>query len=114
MAKDQEISIRPKGDVSVIDIKGDVTALTGQPIEDAYHKVTAAGAKKILLVFAPDCYINSGGIAILIGILSESRKKEQAVRMTGLSGHFQKIFAMVGLTRYAPIHPSEDAALANF
>jgi len=114
MAKAQEISIRPKGDVSVIDIKGDVTAPTGQPIEDAYHQVTAAGVKKILLAFAPDCYINSGGIAILIGILSESKKKEQAVRMTGLSAHFQKIFAMVGLTKYAQIRPSEEAALADF
>ena len=114
MAKDLEISTRPKGDVSVIDIKGDVTAPTGQPIEDAYHKVTAEGSKKILFAFAPDCYINSGGIAILIGILSESRKKEQAVRMTGLSAHFQKIFAMVGLTKYAQIHPSEEAALAGF
>ena len=114
MAKRQEISIRQKGDVSVIDIKGDVTALTGQPVEDAYHHATAAGAKKILLAFASDCYINSGGIAVLIGILSESRKKEQAVRMTGLSAHFQKIFAMVGLTKYAQIHLSEEAALADF
>lgn len=114
MAKAQEISIRPNGDVSVIDIKGDVTAPTGQPIEEAYHQVTAAGAKKILLVFDSDCYINSGGIAILIGILSESRKKEQTVRMTGLSAHFQKIFAMVGLTKYAQIRPSEEAALADF
>jgi len=114
MAKAQEISIRPKGDVSVIDIKGDVTAPTGQPIEDAYHQVTAAGAKKILLAFTSDCYINSGGIAILIGILSESKKNEQAIRMTGLSAHFQKIFAMVGLTKYAPIRPSEETALADF
>jgi anti-anti-sigma factor len=114
MAKAQEISIRPKGDVSVIDIKGDVTAPTGQPIEDAYHQVTAAGAKKILLAFTSDCYINSGGIAVLIGILSESKKNEQAIRMTGLSAHFQKIFAMVGLTKYAPIRPSEETALADF
>lgn len=114
MTKDQEISTRLIGDVSVIDIRGEVTALTGQPIEDAYQGATATGAKKILMVFASDCYINSGGIAILIGILSESRKKEQLVRMTGLTAHFQKIFSMVGLTRYAQIHPSEEAALADF
>ena len=114
MAKDLEISIRPKGDVSVIDIKGDVTAPTGQPIEEAYQKVTAAGAKRILFAFASDCYINSGGIAILIGILSETKKKEQLVRMTGLSQHFQKIFAMVGIAKYAQLFPSEDAALADF
>ena len=114
MAKDLEISIRSKGDVSIVDIKGDVTAPTGQPIEDAYKQITAAGAQKILVTFASDCYINSGGIAILIGILSESRKKGQAIRMTGLSSHFQKIFAMVGLTKHAQIHPSEEAALAEF
>ncbi|SRR6266404_1418990 len=114
MAKDQEISTRLIGDVSVIDIRGEVTALTGQPIEHAYHRVTANGAQKILIVFASDCYINSGGIAILIGILAESKKKSQMVRMAGLTAHFQKIFSMVGLTRYAQIHPSEEAALADF
>ena len=114
MAKELTVSIRVQGDVSIIDIKGDVTAPTGQPIEDAYHQISAAGAKKILLTFAADCYINSGGIAILIGILAESRKLGQAVRMTGLSSHFQKIFAMVGLTKHAQIHPSEEAALAAF
>ena len=114
MAKSQGVSVRRQGDVSIIDIKGDVTSTTGQPIEDAYHEVSAAGVKKILLAFAADCYINSSGIAILIGILSESKKKEQKFRMTGLSAHFQKIFAMVGLTKYAQIAPSEDSALADF
>jgi anti-anti-sigma factor len=114
MARAHEVSIRPRGEVSVIDIKGDVTALTGQPVEEAYRQVTAAGVKKILLVFDSDCYINSGGIAVLIGILAESKKMGQSVRMTGLSAHFQKIFAMVGLTKYARISPSEEAALADF
>jgi anti-anti-sigma factor len=114
MANAAEISVRPKGEVSIIDIRGDVTAASGQPIEEAYQSVTAAGAKKILLAFAPDCYINSGGIAILIGMLSQARKREQAIRMTGLSQHFQKIFSMVGITKYAGVFPAEDAALSNF
>jgi anti-anti-sigma factor len=114
MAKEQRISTRLVGDVSIIDIGGDVTATTGQPIEDAYQRVSGDGARKILLVFAPDCYINSGGIAILIGILAASKKQAQTVCMTGLTPHFQKIFSMVGLTKYAQIQPSEAAALANF
>jgi len=114
MKKSAEISTRLKGDVSVIDIRGDVTATAGAPIEEAYNGVTAAGANKILLVFGADCYINSGGIAVLIGVLSQSRKNAQLVRMTGLTSHFQKIFAMVGLTKYAQLYPSEDAAVASF
>lgn len=114
MNKEIEISIRIKGEVSIIDIKGDVTALTGGPIEDAYQKVSMAGSKKILLCFTPEGYINSGGIAILIGIVSESRKKAQVIRITGLSAHFQKIFDMVGLTRYSQIFATEETALKDF
>lgn len=114
MTQNPEIATRLNGEVSIIDIRGEVTALTGQRLEEAYRGLSAAGAKKILMVFASDCYINSGGIAVLIGILAESRKRAQSVRMTGLTTHFQKIFAMVGLTKYAQIHPTEDAALKEF
>ena len=67
-----------------------------------------------LFHFDKDGYINSGGIAILIGIASESRKNEQTIRMTGLSSHFQKIFNMVGLTKYTEIFPTEELALKEF
>jgi len=61
MNKDIQVSISQKNDVSILQIKGDVTAITGEPIEAAYQKVTTAGAKKILLYFDKDGYINSGG-----------------------------------------------------
>lgn len=114
MNKDIQVSISNKDDVSILNIKGDVTAITGETIEDAYKKVSTAGSKKILLFFDKDGYINSGGIAILIGIASESRKKEQKIRITGLSSHFQKIFDMVGLTKYTEIFPTEELALEGF
>ena len=114
MNKDIEILISNKGDVSIINIKGDVTTITGEAIEEAYHKISMDGAKKILLHFDKDGYINSGGIAILIGIASESKKNEQGIRITGLSSHFQKIFDMVGLTKYTEIFPTEELALKDF
>ena len=82
MTKDIEVSTRVKGEVSIIDIKGEVTTLTGQTVEDTYKEMSKAGAKKILLYFDEKGYINSGGIAILIGMVSESRKKGQVIRIT--------------------------------
>jgi anti-sigma B factor antagonist len=114
MNKDIEITTSQKGNVSVINIKGDVTAVTGESVENAYQEISSSGTKRILLHFDQECYINSGGIAVLIGIVSESRKKEQIVRATGLSEHFQKIFNMVGLTKYIQHFPSEESALAEF
>lgn len=114
MSNDIEVTIHNRDDVAIINIKGDVTAVTGEAIEEAYQEVSLAGSSKILLVFDKECYINSGGIAILIGIVSESQDNKQVIRITGLSEHFQKIFAMVGLSRYADIFPSEAVALEGF
>ena len=114
MENDIEVSTRRKGDVSIINIIGDCTAVTGKVIEDAYQKISAEGLKKILFCFDKEGYINSGGIAILIGIASQSRKKEQAIGLTGLSDHFQKIFRLVGLAQYTKIYPTDEAALVDF
>ena len=114
MNNDIEVTIHDRDDVAIIDIKGDVTAVTGEAIEEAYQEVSLTGSTKILLVFDQECYINSGGIAILIGIISESQDNKQIIRMGGLSEHFHKIFDMVGLTRYTDIFPSEAAALEGF
>ena len=114
MNKDVEVLTCQKGDVSIVNIKGDFTAITGKEIEDAYQKASREGEKKILFCFDKEGYINSGGIAILIGIASESRKKEQIIRITGLSNHFQKIFRLVGLALYTEIFPSEESALVDF
>jgi anti-anti-sigma factor len=114
MSNDIEVTIHNKGDVAIINIKGDVTSVAGEAIEEAYQEVSLEGLTKILLVFDKECYINSGGIAILIGIVSESQETKQIIRIAGLSEHFHKIFDMVGLTRYAAVFPSEAAALTGF
>ena len=114
MSKDIQVSTSHKGDIAVISIKGDVTAMTGEVIVNAYQSESVFDSPKILLQFDKDCYINSGGLASLIDIASEGRKKEQKIHAYGLSDHFQKIFKMVGLTRCIPIFSSEEAALEDF
>ena len=111
MGKDIEVRAEVKGDVHILYLKGDVTAVTGGEVEAAYQAVSGQGAVKILIHFDKDGYINSGGIAVLIQIEAMAKKKGQTIRLTGLSDHFKKIFGMVGLTRYTEIHASEEAAL---
>ena len=114
MGKDIQVSTNHKGDIAVISIKGDVTATTGEIIGNAYKTDTIFNSPKILLQFDKSCYINSGGLASLIDIASEGRKKNQKIHACGLSDHFQKIFHMVGLTRCIPIFSSEESAMENF
>ena len=114
MSKDIQVSTSQKGDIAIISIKGDVTAMTGEVIGNAYQNDAVSNSPKILLQFDKDCYINSGGLASLIDIASEGRKKEQKIHACGLSDHFQKIFHMIGLTRCIPIFSSEEAAIDDF
>jgi anti-sigma B factor antagonist len=114
MSKDIKVSTSHKGDIAIISIQGDVTAVTGDVIGNAYDSTDIATSAKLLLQFDKDCYINSGGLASLIDIASEGRKKQQKIHAYGLSDHFQKIFQMVGLTRCIPVFSSEEAAIESF
>jgi anti-anti-sigma factor len=114
MSKDLEIKTRNEGETVVIDLVGDVTAVTGQQVEEAYGEASEQGASKIVLAFNDDNYINSGGIAFLIGIAAASKNLGQEIRVSGLSPHFQKIFDMMGLTRYMELFPTLDDALEGF
>ena len=111
MEQQAEIGLETVGGVTLFDIKGDVTALSEPFLNDAYKKALDRGVSKILLRFKKDAYINSGGIALLIQILAETKKNNQTAGITGLSDHFKKIFNMVGITKFAKIFDTVDAAL---
>ena len=108
-----EIALEKIGGVTLFDIRGDVTALSEPFLNDAYTQAIDRGAVKILFKFKKDIYINSGGIALLIQILAETKKNNQLAGITGLSDHFKKIFNMVGITKFAKIYDSVEAALGQ-
>jgi len=111
MNEEIEIKLETRGAVTLFDIKGDVTTFSEPFLNEAYKNANDRGASKILLKFEESAYINSGGIAVLIQILAETYKNNKQVAITGLSNHFQKIFKMVGITKFAEIYDSEDEAL---
>ncbi len=107
-----EVTSRRHGNVTVIDIKGDVTTFADAKITEAYNAATDAGAQKLVLNFHHSNYTNSSGIAILIRIVTSSGRHGQKLAMSGLNEHFQKIFRMVGLSQYADIYETEEQAVA--
>jgi len=113
MSDDIQVSVRDEDNATIIDLVGDVTTFAEEAITQAYQSASSDGAENIIFNFRENDYINSAGIAILIGVVTEARKRDQKLLMTGLSAHFQKIFRMVGLTQYADLHPTVPDALAS-
>ena len=111
MGQENEIRLEIRGAVTLLDIQGDVTTFSEPFLNEAYKNANDQGTQTILLKFDEGAYINSGGIAILIQLLAETRKQGQKIGITGLSPHFQKIFNMVGITKFAKIYDTVDEAV---
>jgi anti-anti-sigma factor len=107
-----EIKMESHGDTIVMDIRGDVTASSEPSLNSAYTSTKESSPKKIILKFEDSAYINSGGIAVLIQVLAQTRRNNQKIGITGLSDHFKKVFNMVGITKFATIYPSLQDALS--
>ena len=111
MSDDIQVDVqRVDEKTAIIHLAGDVTTFAEKDINTAYKTVSDDGIANIIFNFRENDYINSAGIAILIGVVTEARKKNQRLLMAMPSSHFQKIFRMVGLTQYADIYSNLDEA----
>jgi anti-anti-sigma factor len=111
MQHSNEIKLESQGAVTIMEIQGDITAFSEPFLNEAYQQANGQGFTKILLKIGEGSYINSGGIAVLIQILAQTKKNNQVIGITGISDHFKKIFHMVGITKFAQIHNSLAEAL---
>lgn len=111
MDSETTATVEQRDQVAIIHVAGDVTTFAEETIQQAYQTATTAGARVIILNFRATDYINSAGIAILIGLVTQARRAGQRIGVTGLSAHFQKIFSMVGLTQYAELYQTLEDAL---
>ena len=58
-------------------------------------------------------YINSTGIALIVGVLAQARKAGCRLLTTGLSSHYVEIFHITRLADFMSIYPDEASALAG-
>jgi len=114
MANPTKVSAAFDKKVAVLDISGDISDQSEQAILGAYSEVTSKGAKKLLLKFHPDTFVNSAGLRVLISLALECQKNKQPLRATGLSSHMRKVFDIIGLTEHLGIHETEAAALKGW
>jgi anti-sigma B factor antagonist len=99
--------------VTVLAFSGDISSTSKEAVLGAYHHLNGADAA-VLLDFTGVDYINSSGIAIIIQMLMEANKSaSKQIGIYGLTPHFQKVFTMVGINKYAALHGNETAALAG-
>jgi len=80
-------------------------------LSDAFTNASEQSCINILINFDEIASVNGAGIALLIKLLSESKKKNQVVAITGISENFKQIFDMVGITRFVKIFDKQEDAV---
>ena len=86
---------------TVLRFEGDISSASKDAVIGSYQGLSKTTVKTVLLDFTKVDYINSSGIALVIQMLIEAAN----------SG--QKVFTMVGITKYAGLFSDQTAALAT-
>jgi anti-anti-sigma factor len=106
-------TVREHDGAAVIDLSGDVNASAEDALNEAYEKATAGGAGMVVLNFDRAEYINSTGIALIVGLLAQARANQVQVKAFGLSDHYREIFEITRLADFMTITDDEDRAVSG-
>jgi anti-sigma B factor antagonist len=113
MAGSFEANVRTESNVAIIDLSGDVDGESEAALNAAYARAREMDPGTILLNFRDVEYINSTGIALIVGLLAQARKSHESIVASGLSDHYREIFQITRLVDFMGIYPDEETALAE-
>ena len=97
--------------VSVIDVKGELTAFAEGVLMDAYKQASDGRVRALVLNFEGLEYMNSSGIGLLVTLLIRVNREKQRLLTYGLSEHYRNIFQITRLDDAIGIYDSEEEAV---
>ena len=111
-AREFRADVRHASNASVIDLHGEVDALAEEALLNrAYAEAIKQNPTTLIMNFVDVDYINSKGIALIVGILAKARRAGIRLLVYGLSDHYQEIFKITRLADFMTVFPDEATAL---
>ena len=93
--------VHDEAEAAVIELQGDLDRNAEPALEAAYEQ--AGTARPIILDFTGVAYINSTGIAVIVGLLARARANAQQLSARGLTEHYRQIFEITRLADFMTI-----------
>ncbi|GHO81249.1 hypothetical protein KSD_90200 [Ktedonobacter sp. SOSP1-85] len=106
-----EAHIRHQARVAIIDLQGEINNFAADTLDSAYMEAVSGHPETILLNFSQVDYMNSVGIALIVGMLKRALKAKCPLMVYGLSEHFVEIFRITRLADFMLIFSDEAQAL---
>ncbi|MFN2525208.1 MAG: STAS domain-containing protein [Actinomycetota bacterium] len=86
-----------------IRLQGDIDRGAETDVGAAYDGARENGAGTLTLDFTDVTYINSTGIAVIVGLLARARKDGVTVEALGLTDHYRHVFEITRLADFMTI-----------
>src|SRR5829696_4158616 len=96
---------------TVIDLQGDINASAEYDLDALYQQAEQQDTAIIILNFSAVEYINSTGLALIVGLLAKARKTKRDLKVFGLSAHYTELFQITRLSDFMSVYPDEVSAL---
>ncbi len=107
-----EAVVRRGAGIPIIDLRGEIDALAENALNAAYCRASEDKPAAVLLNFGAVDYINSTGIALIVGLLAKARPDGCRLLTCGLKEHFVEIFKITRLADFLDIFGDEPSAVA--
>ncbi|HEX2404610.1 MAG TPA: STAS domain-containing protein [Acidimicrobiia bacterium] len=106
-----EATVTRTDDGSVVVMSGTVNRAAKQALEAAYEEAVEQPGR-VLMDFRSVDYINSTGIAVIVGVLAMARAEDREVGAFGLTDHYREVFSITRLSDFMTIYDDETAAVS--
>jgi len=107
-----ELALRVTDDTAIVALPAQIDASSEPSLTRAYQDA-AGRASRVVLDFGRTEYINSTGIAVIVGLIARARKHGHQLAAYGLSEHYREIFEVTRLAEFLALFDDEAAALAG-
>jgi anti-sigma B factor antagonist len=108
-----DAKVRTQSGSVTIDLFGEINAFAESGINAAYTEAETTNPGTVVLNFTNVTYINSTGIALIVGLLAQARKTHRNLIVYGLSDHYTEIFKITRLSDFMSIYKDEESVLSN-
>jgi anti-anti-sigma factor len=107
------VEVRTEDGIAVLDLVGEINSFGEEAMNAAYAEAEAEDPKTILLNFEGVDYINSTGIALIVGLLAKARAAHRSLLACNLSEHYVEIFNITRLSDFMSVFPDEQTAVGE-
>src|SRR5215212_312234 len=105
------VEVRLDTGVAVLDLMGEINGFAEEALNTAYAEADAKETNTILLNFAEADYINSTGIALIVGLLAKARATPTRRLACNLIEHYVELFNITRHWDFMSVFPDEESAV---